>query len=425
MILPLLRIAWLNLKRDRVAQALTFALPIIFFSIFAGVLGNQRETTSRIRVAVVDQDGSEFSRRLVAALQQEAGLRVRTSAAADGKGIDLSREAAENLVRTGAVPVAIVLPKGLGEGRRFWGEPGAGTAPTVQLLADVSDPIASQVAQGLLQKVSFTAAPETMASEGLSVFEKYSGPLTPVQRASFDSWLTSIKQGGNAPGPAAAAAELFGLKTEIVNVMQPGGGPNTTVSFYAAGIGVMFLLFSCSGAGGTLLEEVENGTLGRLVGSRAGMTGVIVGKWLFIALTGILQLTVMFLWGAVMFRLPLASHLPGFFVMTVVTAAAASGFGLVLATLSRSRSQLSGLSTILILTMSAVGGSMFPRFLMSETMQKAGLMTFNAWALDGYLKVFWREAPITALWPQVLVLSTLAGGFLAIARLLARRWETL
>ena len=44
--------------------------------------------------------------------------------------------------------------------------------------------------------------------------------------------------------------------------------------------------------------------------------------------------------------------------------------------------------------MSALGGSMFPRFLMSETMQQFGLVTFNAWALDGYLKVFWRNAPL-------------------------------
>ena len=67
---------------------------------------------------------------------------------------------------------------------------------------------------------------------------------------------------------------------------------------------------------------------------------------------------------------------------------------------------------------------MFPRFLMSETMQKAGLVTFNAWALDGYLKVFWRNSPLLDLWPQVLVLSGLAVVFLAVARLLARRWET-
>jgi ABC-2 type transport system permease protein len=110
--------------------------------------------------------------------------------------------------------------------------------------------------------------------------------------------------------------------------------------------------------------------------------------------------------------------------MTAMTASAAAALGLVLATLARTRSQLSGFSTILILTMSALGGSMFPRFLMSETMQKVGLMTFNAWALDGYLKVFWRDAPLRELWPQALVLLGLTAAFLATARLLARRWES-
>ena len=75
----------------------------------------------------------------------------------------------------------------------------------------------------------------------------------------------------------------------------------------------------------------------------------------------------MFLWARGRFRLPLFSHLPGFVVMTVVTAGAAAALGLVLATLARTRGQLSGFSTILILTMSALGGSMFPRFLMSES----------------------------------------------------------
>ena len=98
--------------------------------------------------------------------------------------------------------------------------------------------------------------------------------------------------------------------------------------------------------------------------------------------------------------------------------------GMVLATLARSRAQLSGFSTILILTMSALGGSMFPRFLMSESMQKFGLLTFNAWALDGYLKVFWRDAAIWALWPQLLVLTGLTAVFLTLARTFARRWET-
>ena len=87
--------------------------------------------------------------------------------------------------------------------------------------------------------------------------------------------------------------------------------------------------------------------------------------------------------------------------MTLVTAAAAAALRPGARDARRSRAQLSGISTIVILTMSALGGSMFPRFLMSETMQKLGLVTFNAWALDGYIKVFWRDAPLWELWPQV------------------------
>ncbi|HYN07398.1 MAG TPA: ABC transporter permease [Vicinamibacterales bacterium] len=430
----LLRIGWINFRRDRVALSLTFVLPVIFFSIFAGVFGNQRNpATRRVPIAVVDEDDSEYSKALLAALQAEGALRVRTTAGQDGKGDVLNRASAEKLIRDGALSVAVVLPKGFGASRKFWSD-GSSAAPKVQILADVSDPIAPQVVQGLLQKVSFTAAPETMAVEGLAMFEKYSGPMTPQQRASVDQWVTELRKGapsttgGQAGGGGQSAggmAAAFGVPIELVNVLQPGGGDTATVSFYAAGIGVMFLLFSCAGAGGSLIEEQESGTLARLIGSRAGMSGVLAGKWVFITMMGMLQLTVMFTWGALIFGLPLLPHLPGFFVMTAFTAAAAAGFGLVLATVSRTRAQLSGLSTIVILTMSALGGSMFPRFLMSETMQKAGLVTFNAWALDGYLKVFWRNSPLVDLWPQAIVLTGLTAVLLTLARTLARRWETL
>jgi hypothetical protein len=50
---------------------------------------------------------------------------------------------------------------------------------------------------------------------------------------------------------------------------------------------------------------------------------------------------------------------------------------------------------------------MFPRFLMPETMQKAGLLTINVWAIDGFTKVFWRDEPLSHLWPQVLVAAAM------------------
>jgi ABC-2 type transport system permease protein len=419
----LLRIGWINFKRDRVVQALTFLLPILFFSIFAVVFGNQQNPTRKVRVAVVDEDRSAFSAKVVSALVAEGGLQVQTRTGTGADAPLLDRAGAEALVRSGGVPVAVVLPAGLGNSRKFWTDPGQG-GPKVLLLADVSDPVAPQMVQGLLQKVSFTAAPEMLATEGMAMFEKYGGPLTPAQQQSRDQWLLEMQKPPATGGAASAAAgPAMGFPTDIVNVMQPDQSDTSTISFYAAGIGVMFLLFSSAGAGGSLLEEEESGTIGRLVESRAGMSGLLIGKWLFVMLMGCVQLTVMFVWGALVFGLPLLAHVPGFVVMTIFTAGAAAGFGLVMATLSRTRQQLSGLSTIIILTMSAIGGSMFPRFLMSETMQQVGLVTFNAWALDGYLKVFWRNAPLIDLWPQVLVLAGLTVLFLLVARRLARRWE--
>ena len=422
MITTLLRISWTNLKRDRVAQALTFLLPILFFSIFASVFGNQGgNSTSRVRIAVVDEDGSELSRRIVQGLKAETALRVRATADAEGKGSLLDRAAAEGLVKNGDVPVAVILPKGLGTTAAAFGQTAG--APRIQLLADVSDPIAPQMVGGLLQKVSMTAAPDLMMQGGLTQFEKYAGPMTPEQRTAVNTWLPQMRPGGSggqaAGGPAAGA---FGIGIDTVDVMRQGKS-ESLVSFYAAGVGVMFLLFSVTGASGTLLDEVDSGTLDRVLSTRVGMGGLLVGKWLFLSLVGLTQLTVMFLWGRLAFGLDLFHHLLGFFVMTAVTAGAAAGFGLMLATLARTRAQLSGMSTIIILTMSSLGGSMFPRFLMSETMQKFGLLTFNAWALDGYLKVFWRNAAVWQLWPQVLVLAVLAAVFMTLARTFARRWE--
>ena len=417
--LTLMRIAWTNLTRDRVAQALTFLLPIIFFSIFATVFGNQgRAQTTKIRVAVVDEDQSELSGRLIEGLKKESGLRVRTTAADDAAGPALDRSAAERLVRGGDVPVAVVIPRGLGEA---FGQSGFGGGPAIALLADPSDPIAPNMVGGLLQKVTMTAAPDLMMQGGLRQFETYAGQLTPQQRTAVDAWLPRLKAGEGSSASGAA----MGANVQIVDVMRTGDKERgSLISFYAAGIGVMFLLFSMVGAaGGVLLEEVESGTLERLLCTRLGMSGILFGKWIFLVAVGFAQLTVMFLWGTVAFGLPLFSHLAGFAVMTLATAAAAAALALILATLARSRAQLSGFSTILILTMSALGGSMFPRFLMSETMQRVGLVTFNAWALDGYLKVFWRDAPIWQLWPQLAVLSGLAILFLTGARVMARRWE--
>jgi len=150
----------------------------------------------------------------------------------------------------------------------------------------------------------------------------------------------------------------------------------------------------------------------------------LAGKWLLMTIVGIIQVTIMFAWAELAFGVDFLGHLSGFTVMTVVTAGAASSFALTLAALCTNRAQLNAVAVILILSMSALGGSMVPRYVMSEAIQQIGKITFNAWALDGYNKVFWRDLPITALAPELAVLTVTAIILFGAARLLARRWES-
>lgn len=430
MIATVLRVQWLNLARDRAAQALTFVLPIAFFSIFALIFGSQGGGgMSRVRVVVVDEDGSDASRRLAAALAADGGLNVvQLPGPADQPP---TRARAEAAVRDGKQPAVVVIPRGFGEG--FGHFDGSGAA--VELLVDRSNPVAGQMVAGLLQRAAMTAAPDLMLQRGLDAFEKHAGGLTSAQRVAVDSFLPHLRAASqpapaSAPTGAAGAAAGFGtpVLVRIVDVVGQTREQKSKpiIAFYAAGTAVMFLLFSATGAGSSLLEEQESGTLERLLSTRLGMTRLLAGKWIFITILGVAQITLMFVWGALVFGLDLFTpqHLAGFAVMTVATAMAASSFGLILATACRSRAQLGGLSTIVILMMSALGGSMFPRFLMSETLQKVGYVTFNAWALDGYQKVFWYDKGLLDLWPQLGVLLALAVVFMIVARGLARRWET-
>jgi len=281
----------------------------------------------------------------------------------------------------------------------------------------------------MLQKVVMTSLPDAMADTGMKYFEQSSGGLTPQQKRNIESGLSQFReliesreQNGNA-SPAQNDTGFGGLVA--VNIRDVVGEKKRSpmISFYAAGVGVMFLLFTASGAAGSLLDEAESGTLDRVLSSHVTMTELLAGKLTFSALLAFAQLVLMFVWAWAVFKLDFLSHIPGFVVMGVCTALAVAAFGMLLASVCSTRAQLGPLSTLVILIMSSVGGSMFPRFLMPEAMQKAGLLTINAWAIDGFTKVFWRDEPVSHLWPQVLVLVTVAVVLFAVARRLARRWE--
>ena len=422
-----------SLRRDRGALVLSFILPVAFFTIFGIVFAGMRSTgTPRVSVLVVDEDHSPVSERLIRGLKHESSLLVSTHPEAkpevkkdEPAPPDYTAATAETAVKQGVAPVALIIPNGFGADPIAFGP--STNRQVFTLLHDSADPIAAQVVAGMLQKVVMTSLPDSMAAVGLKYFNQASGGLTPQQHKSIEADISRFHdQMQRRDQPDSVSAESSGAGGIVAVSTRDVVGENKRspmIAFYAARIGVMFLLFTASAAGGSLLDEAESGALDRLLSARVSMTTLLAGKLAYCSLLAFSQLVIMFLWGAAVFHLELFSHLSGFVVMTAATSFAVASFGMLLASLSRTRAQQAAISTLITLTMSAVGGSMFPRFLMPEMMKKVGLFTFNAWAIDGYTKVFWRDEPLTHLAPQVAALIGSGIVLFFIARHFARRWE--
>ncbi len=422
MIWTVIQTSWRRLRNNRSELLLTFIVPMVFFSIFALIFGSRDSSSStpKIKVAISNEWPTELSNRAVALLQEQKSLRLTDrSTKSDGHATgsnSVNRDVAEDLVRRGMVSAAVIFSK------PNLNNP-AGDTAGIEVLADSFDQVASQVLTAVVQKAVMTANAE-IAKSSQSLRDRHDGNATPasqlgdngvsgVSGVSAASYATNTSPPLSLPQPPTIAT---------VDIMG-GKKTNPVIAMYAAGIAVMFLLFSATTASGSLLEERENSTLDRLLCSRLTMDQLLLGKWAFLTIIGSIQMTLMFLWGAVVFGIDLQHHIEGFVAMTLVTAGAASSFALMLAALCKSRMQLGWVSTIVILTMSALGGSMVPRYLMSESIQKAGLWTFNAWALDGYNKIFWRELPLRDVGLELAVLTASGFVFIVAARVFAIRWE--
>jgi ABC-2 type transport system permease protein len=97
-------------------------------------------------------------------------------------------------------------------------------------------------------------------------------------------------------------------------------------------------------------------------------------------------------------------NIPALVLMIIATAFAVSSLGIFLAAIAKTRQQAQNLSTIIILIMSAIGGSMIPLFIMPSILQKIALVSVNYWGIQGFYDVFWRNLPLESILPKILIL---------------------
>lgn len=128
----------------------------------------------------------------------------------------------------------------------------------------------------------------------------------------------------------------------------------------------------------------------------------------------LLQLVVMLGASSLLFGMSLGHSPVGLVVISLAAAATATGLGVLISALVRTEAQAGGLTVLLLLTLSALGGCFVPRFLMPEWLQQLGLITPHAWALDAYQDLLVRGYGLIEVLPKVGGLAAFAVVFFAI-----------
>jgi ABC-2 type transport system permease protein len=156
-----------------------------------------------------------------------------------------------------------------------------------------------------------------------------------------------------------------------------------TLAYLAPGMAIFFLMYTVTQASRSILDERDQGTLPRMLISPTRNSQVLGGKVLSVVVIAFLQVGVLLLACAVLFRLDWGSPLP-VFLLVIGVALAASSWGILLASFAKDPYQVSSLGTALMLLFGILGGVFIQVSSMGSVMKWASKITPHAWALDGF-----------------------------------------
>lgn len=410
----ILAIGWKDLSlvlRDRAALVLMLLAPFALTLALGFVTGRFSGPTAStgltdIPVVLVNQDDGALGQALVDVFTSAelAGLLAPTLTA--------DPATARAAVEAEEVAAAVIIPPGFTAG--LLPDPATGrsaAAVALDVYASPSRPVSAGIVQTIvarfLSQVNAGLVTTQVTIEQLLA----SGRLTPLEAATAGAEIAQRLTSGD--GPAS-----------LITLTNAAAGSSAPVSIdilaaFAPSMALFFLMYTVAYGGRALLAERRAGTLPRLLSTPTSEVQVLAGKVFGIFLTGAAQVGVLVLASSVLFQLrwgdPLAVA-----VLIAAIAAAATGWGLLLAAFARSPEQVGSLGTALMLLFGILSGSFFPAGAFPGWLQAISRITPNAWGLEGFAALA-RGATLSDLALPLAALVVMAAVLFGAAALVFRR----
>jgi ABC-2 type transport system permease protein len=413
MLQQILAMTWKDLKiflKDHRGVIIIFVQPFIFILLMSyGLSGLYRSGDRPIQILAVNQDRGTQATAILRQLGEMKAFKVETT----WEGQPVTRQKAEQLIIGGKRTYALVFPPDFSLALEEGPAARAREGQTTKVLC-IADPATSSqfvepilgTLQGLIERASYTAK----VPQGVDyIIDQLAPQLPAAQRESFRARAEEGMSGGLIGGPEPAVtverASPTGMQTKkLPNVFQQNV-PGYTI------YGIFWIVTLL---GLSVLREKREGTFRRLLLAPMSRMVLLAGKLMPYYLINIVQIAIMLGVSSLLFKMSLGNSPMGLVLVSLTAAATATGLGVLVAALARTEAQIGGLTILVLLTLSAMGGCFVPRFIMPDWLRTVGLATPHAWALDAYQDLFVRGYGLFEVLPKVGVLAIFAVAFFAI-----------
>ncbi len=406
---------------NRRALLLNLLMPIVLGAFFGYLFGGSGVSkNAKIEIAVVAQDGSETTRKIVAGLKTDTALNVAEMPFAE----------AQEKVLKGKLSAAIVIPSGFGDaaGAALFG---GREKPAIAVYYDPSQSAVLAMVKGMLtQHVMQNVSAEMFSGAGgrkivdQNIAELEKAAASDPRSAELRDFLKSVRtfqtHNMEAPpvaGASAPASTQGGLSMPFVTTDQAmSAGPKYNGYAHAfAGMAVQFILFMGIDAGIGVLLAQRQGLWNRLLASPITLNTVLAARAISSALIAFGLLLFIFVVAALFFEVQVTGSLLGFLGVGLCFALVTATFGLLIAAFGKTPEAARGMATFATLIMVMLGGAWVPSFLFPQWLQSVTVAVPTRWAVDGLDAMTWRGLSLDAAWGPMLAQLGFAVLFGALA----------